>query len=134
MKHLFSIALVLLSFAASAQQQDSTKKPIPVQKFKMWIQGQLVDANDIDVDCVQDDLATFARFYYVIKDSTGKQLAAGNLEMRGADYVRYSTLNNHADRGTNWVLQQLNLARRAQVIAARTAAAGTATTTTAAKQ
>jgi len=124
------VIIIIAALFGTAQAQDSTKKPIPVQKFKMWVQGQLIDADDVDVDCVQDDLATFARFYYVIKDSTGKQLASGNLEMRGADYVRYSTLNNHADRGTNWVLQQLNLQRRQQAAAQRAAATATSATTT----
>lgn len=132
MKYIAILAMLAITFGAEAQ--DSTKKPIPVQKFKMWFQGQLIDADDVDVDCVQDDLSTFARFYYVIKDSTGKQLASGNLEMRGADYVRYSTQNNHADRGTNWVLQQLNLQRRQQQAAQRAAAQAAATSGTTTKQ
>ena len=129
MKYITILAMLAITFGAEAQT-DSTKKPIPVQKFKMWYQGQLIDADDVDVDCVQDDLATFARFYYVIKDSTGKQLASGNLEMRGADYRAYSTQNNHAQRGTNWVLQQLNIQRRQQVAAARAAAAAASSGTT----
>jgi len=129
MKYITTLAMLALTFGAEAQT-DSTKKPIPVQKFKMWYQGQLIDADDVDVDCVQDDLATFARFYYVIKDSTGKQLASGNLEMRGAAYQQYITQNNHAQRGTNWVLQQLNIQRRQQQAAARAAAAAASSGTT----
>jgi hypothetical protein len=129
MKYITILAMLAFTFGAEAQT-DSTKKPIPVQKFKMWYQGQLIDADDVDVDCVQDDLATFARFYYVIKDSTGKQLASGNLEMRGADYRAYMTQNNHAQRGTNWVLQQLNIQRRQQQAAARAAAAAASSGTT----
>ena len=131
MKKVIIIFAGLVSFAYA---QDSTgKRPVPVAKFKVWVEGKQVDASMIDVDCVEDDLATTANFRYTLKDSTGAQLAQGFIKMTGADYTQYSTQNNHAQRATNWVIQQLNLARRAQVVAAR-AAAATATTTTAAKQ
>ena len=124
MKKVVMIIAGLVSFAYA---QDSTgKRPVPVAKFKVWVDGKQVDASLIDVDCVEDDLATTANFRYTLKDSTGASLAQGFIKMTGADYAQYSTQNNHAQRGTNWVIQQLNLARRAQVQAAR-AAAGTAT-------
>ena len=128
------VVLILAGLVSFAYAQDSTgKRPVPVTKFKVWVEGKQVDASMIDVNCVDDDLATTANFRYTLKDSTGATLAEGFIKMTGADYTQYSTLNNHAQRATNWVIQQLNLARRAQVQAAR-AAAGTATTTTAAKQ
>ena len=130
MKKVVFILAAVISFAYA---QDSTgKRPVPVAKFKVWVDGKQVDASLIDVDCVEDDLATTANFRYTLKDSTGASLAQGFIKMTGADYTQYSTQNNHAQRGTNWVIQQLNLARRAQIQAAR--AAATATTTTAAKQ
>lgn len=127
MKKVLMILAGLISFAFA---QDSTgKRPVPVAKFKVWVDGKQVDASLIDVDCVEDDLATTANFRYTLKDSTGASLAQGFLKMTGADYTQYSTQNNHAQRGTNWVIQQLNLARRAQVQAIQAArAAATATT------
>ena len=124
------VVLILAGLVSFAYAQDSTgKRPVPVSNFKVWVDGKQVDASMIDVDCVEDDLATTANFRYTLKDSTGAQLAQGFIKMTGADYAQYITAPNHADRATNWVIRQLNLARRAQVQAARAA-----TTTTAAKQ
>ena len=123
MKKLIIIIAAIIGTAQA--QQDSTKKPIPVQKFKVWANGASVDANSIDVDCVEDDLATFANFKYTLKDSTGATLAMGFLKMTGADYRQYITLNNHADRANAWVLQQLRLTRRQQALAAQAAKAAT---------
>ena len=122
------IIIIAALFGTAQAQQDSTKRPIPVQKFKVWANGASVDATDIDVDCVEDDLATFANFKYTLKDSTGQTLAMGFLKMTGADYRQYITLNNHADRAEAWVLKELRIQRRQQVEAiraARAAASGT---------
>ena len=127
MKKVVFILAGLISFAFA---QDSTgKRPVPVAKFEVWVDGKQVDASLIDVDCVEDDLATTANFRYTLKDSTGAQLAQGFIKMTGADYAQYSTQNNHAQRATNWVIQQLNLARRAQVQAIQAARAAATSTT-----
>jgi hypothetical protein len=96
---------------------------VPVAKFKVWVDGKQVDASLIDVDCVEDDLATTANFRYTLKDSTGQTLAMGFLKMTGADYKQYITLNNHADRAEAWVLRELRIQRRQQVAAAQAARA-----------
>lgn len=118
------VVFIIAAIIGTAQAQDSTKKPIPVQKFKVWNNGASVDATDIDVDCVEDDFATFANFKYTLKDSTGQTLAMGFLKMTGADYKQYITLNNHADRAEAWVLKELRIQRRQQVAAARAATSG----------
>jgi hypothetical protein len=123
------VVFILAAIIGTAQAQDSTKRPIPVQKFKVWSNGVSVDATDIDVDCVEDDLATYANFKYTLKDSTGQTLAMGFLKMTGADYKQYITLNNHADRAEAWVLKELRIQRRQQIAAARAAAGATTTTT-----
>jgi hypothetical protein len=115
--------IIIAALIGTAQAQDSTKRPIPVQKFKVWSNGVSVDATDIDVDCVEDDLATFANFKYMLKDSTGQTLAMGFLKMTGADYKQYITQNNHADRAEAWVLRELRIQRRQQVAAAQAARA-----------
>ena len=117
------VIIIIAALFGTAQAQDSTKKPIPVQKFKVWSNGASVDATDIDVDCVEDDLATFANFKYTLKDSTGHTLAMGFLKMTGADYRQYITQNNHADRAEAWVLKELRIQRRQQVAAAQAARA-----------
>ena len=127
------VLIIIAALFGTAQAQDSTKKPIPVQKFKVWNNGASVDATDIDVDCVEDDLATYANFKYTLKDSTGQTLAMGYLKMTGADYRQYITLNNHADRAEAWVLKELRIQRRQQIAAAQAARAA-ATSTTASKQ
>ena len=121
-----TVVFIIAAIIGTAQaQQDSTKKHIPVQKFKVWSNGVSVDATDIDVDCVEDDLATFANFKYTLKDSTGVTLAMGFVKMTGADYKQYITQNNHAQRATAWVLQQLRITRRQQALAAQAARAST---------
>ena len=125
------VVFIIAAIIGTAQAQDSTKKPIQVQKFKVWNNGASVDATDIDVDCVEDDFATFANFKYTLKDSTGQTLAMGYLKMTGVDYKQYITLNNHADRAEAWVLRELRIQRRQQAAAAQAArAAASATTTT----
>ncbi len=117
--------MILAGLVSFAYAQDSTgKRPVPVAKFKVWVDGKQVDASLIDVDCVEDDLATTANFRYTLKDSTGQTLAMGFLKMTGADYKQYITLNNHADRAEAWVLRELRIQRRQQVAAARAAASG----------
>jgi len=117
------VLIIIAALFGTAQAQDSTKKPIPVQKFKVWSNGVFVDATDIDVDCVEDDLATFANFKYRLKDSSGQTLAMGFLKMTGPDYRQYITQNNHADRAEAWVLKELRIQRRQQVAAAQAARA-----------
>jgi hypothetical protein len=119
------VVMILAGLVSFAYAQDSTgKRPVPVAKFKVWVDGKQVDASLIDVDCVEDDLATTANFRYTLKDSTGQTLAMGFLKMTGADYKQYITLNNHADRAEAWVLRELRIQRRQQVAAARAAASG----------
>jgi len=127
MKKLIALAILAISLSASAQTDSTKSHKRQIDKVKVWVNGVVYDADDIDVICVWDDLETTARFYYTLSDSTGKVVTTGNVELTGAKYQDYA--NNHAQRGTNWVIQQLNLARRAQVQAAqaaRQAAAGTA--------
>lgn len=129
-----SIIIIISGLISMACAQDTIgKRPVPVAKFKVWVDGKQIDASLIDVDCVEDDLATAANFRYTLKDSSGAQLVQGYIKMTGADYTQYSTQNNHAQRGTNWVIQQLNLARRSQIQAIQAAKAA-ATSATAPNQ
>lgn len=129
MKQLITLAFLILSFSASAQTDSTKPNKRPIDKVKVWANGVVYDADDIDVVCVWDDLATTARFYYTMSDSTGAVVTSGNVELTGQKYKNYATLANHADRAVVLVMRELNVkerAAKAATQAARQAAAGTA--------
>lgn len=129
MKKLIALALIAISLNASAQTDSTKPNRRPIDNVKVWVNGVVYDADDIDVVCVWDDLATTARFYYTLSDSTGVVVTSGNVEITGQKYQNYSTLANHADRAVVLVMKELNVKQREQraaTQAARQAAAGTA--------
>ena len=121
------ISILLLSFIAfNVFAQDTTApKGRPIDSIRIWKNGVVYFADDINVVCVYDDLNTEAKFYYELKDNAGEVVTNGNVTITGQRYKNYSTLANHADRGVILVMQELKLQARA-VKAARTA---TSTTT-----
>lgn len=128
MKQLITLAFLILSFSASAQTDSTKSHKRPIDKVKVWQNGVVYDADDIDVVCVWDDLATTARFYYTLSDSTGAVVTSGNVELTGQKYKNYATLANHADRAVVLVMRELNVKERAARVAAQAArAAATAT-------
>jgi hypothetical protein len=88
------------------------KKGIDVNPVKVWKDGKTVDGVDLDVDVAYEDLDKMVRFYYQLKDSTGAQIASGNVEVSGKDYDDYKTLPNHAQRAYNIVLRHLRLQQK----------------------
>ena len=129
MKQLITLAFVILSFSAFAQKDSTRPNKRPIDKVKVWVNGVTYDADDINVVCVWDDLATTARFYYTLSDSTGAVVTSGNVELTGQKYKNYATLANHSDRAVVLVMRELNVKERAARVAAqaaRQAAAGTA--------
>jgi hypothetical protein len=123
------LAIVMLAFTFGAQAQDSTKtSKKPIDKVKVWKDGKVYDADDIEVVCVYNDMESVARFYYRLEDSTGAVVSDGNVEIKGDDYKRLSTLNNWNDRAVVMVMQSLNVKakeQRAAIQAARQEAAAT---------
>lgn len=124
MKQLLTLAFIALSFGSYAQlgssiilNVDSVKQSNkrPIDRIKIWQNGTVYNAGDVDVVCVWDDLQTVARFYYTLKDSLGVTVSSGNVEITGQKYVDYSTKPNHADRGVVLVMRELNLASRPQI-------------------
>ena len=113
MKKLISIAFIAISLSASAQSDSTKPNKRPIDKVKVWQNGVVYDADDIDVVCVWDDLATTARFYYTLSDSTGAVVTSGNVELTGEDYKDYSVKANHANRAVILVMRQLNVKERA---------------------
>jgi uncharacterized membrane protein len=124
------ISILLLSFIAfSTFAQDTTApKGRPIDSIRIWKNGVVYYADDINVVCVYDDLNTEAKFYYELKDDAGEVVTNGNVTITGQRYKNYSTLPNHADRAVVLVMQELKLAARAQKAA--TTSARTSTTTT----
>ncbi len=129
MKQLLTLAFIAISFGAFAQTDSTKSHKRPIDKVKVWQNGVVYDADDIDVVCVWDDLQTTARFYYTLSDSTGAVVTSGNVELTGAKYKDYASKPNHDDRAVVLVMRELNVtakAARAAAQAARQAAAGTA--------
>jgi hypothetical protein len=129
MKKLLTLAFLVISFASFAQTDSTKPNKRLIDKVKVWQNGVVYDADDIDVVCVWDDLKTTARFYYTLSDSTGKVVTTGNVELRGAKYQDYASKPNHDDRAVVLVMRELNVKQREQraaTQAARQAAAGTA--------
>ena len=129
MKKVIALAVLAISLNASAQTDSTKPNKRPIDKIKIWQNGVVYDADDIDVVCVWDDLATTARFYYTLSDSTGAVVTSGNVELTGAKYLDYANKPNHDDRAVVLVMRELNVRQREQRVAtqaARQAAAGTA--------
>jgi hypothetical protein len=124
------LAIVMLAFTFGAQAQDSTKttRKKPIMRIKVWKDGKVYDADDIEIVCAFNDMETYATFYYKLEDSTGAIVSDGNVVITGDDYKKLSTLANWNDRAATMVMRYLNVAdrdRRAATQAARQAA-GTA--------
>lgn len=122
MKKIASI-LVFLFIAVSLSAQidttrtatDTTVKKAPITSIKVWRNGQVYTAEDIEVICVYDNLTTTAKFYYQLHDSTDAVVSDGNVEITGAKYYEYKTRANHADRAVVFVMQELRLQNRTQL-------------------
>jgi hypothetical protein len=119
--------LLIAGFSVNAQTDSTKTHKRPIDKVKVWVNGVVYDADDIDVVCVWDDLATTARFYYTLSDSTGAVVTSGNVELTGAKYIDYANKPNHDDRAVVLVMRELNVKQREQRVATQAArqAAGT---------
>ena len=127
MKQLITLAFLVFSLSAFSQKDSTRPNKRPIDKVKVWVNGVVYDADDIDVVCVWDDLATTARFYYTLSDSTGAVVTSGNVELTGAKYIDYANKPNHDDRAVVLVMRELNVRQREQRAATQAArqAAGT---------
>ena len=123
---------VCMGMAFSLNAQDSSKvtpKKRPIDKVKIWKDGKMYDADDINVVCVYDDFESMATLYYELKDSTGVIVANGNLPIVGKDYEDYSEKPNHPDRAVIFTMKYLNIQTKAarQAIQQKAAAAKVST-------
>jgi hypothetical protein len=89
----------------------------PIQPIDIWSGGQQVQANNLDMYVINDNLSTSATFYYQVlsvtysQDNimTTQQLAQGNLTMNGTDYDNWNANPDINDAAYTWAAQQLNL-------------------------
>jgi len=85
-----------------------------IKPIKVWKAGNTVDADEIDLTIVFDDLESSAKVYYSLKDSTGAQLADGNVDISGADYRQWNTAPNRINWAYNFTIRALRLQQRQQ--------------------
>ena len=110
MKKIITIILVSLSLSGFAQDSTKvTKRKKPIERIKVWKDGKVYDADDIDIVCAFNDMETSATFYYKLQDSTGAIVSDGNVVIKGDDYLKLSTLNNWNDRAVVMVMRYLNV-------------------------
>jgi hypothetical protein len=130
MKQLLFAVFMGMAFSLTAQDSSNVKtKKRPIDKVKIWKDGKMYDADDINVICVYDDFESSAKLYYELKDSTGMIVTSGNIDINGADYLDYASKPNHPDRAVILTMKYLNIQTRAarQSIQQKAAAAKVST-------
>jgi hypothetical protein len=87
-----------------------------IQPVNIWAGGQNVQANNINMYVINDDLSSSATFYYqllkveTIDDNTSsQQLAQGNLTISGTDYENWNANPDINNAAYVWAAGQLNL-------------------------
>jgi len=87
-----------------------------IQPVNIWSGGQSLQANNINMYVVNDNLSSAATFYYqllkveTIDDNTSsQQLAQGNLTISGTDYDNWNATPDINDAAYVWAAGQLNL-------------------------
>jgi hypothetical protein len=130
MKQLLFIVFMGMAFSLNAQDSSNVKtKKRPIDKVKIWKDGKMYDADDINVICVYDDFESSAKLYYELKDSTGMIVTSGNIDINGADYLEYASKPNHPDRAVILTMKYLNIHTRAARQAIQQKAAATKVST-----
>lgn len=125
MKQLCILVCAVFAFSAQAQVKktavqnqpavvvsDTAKKRVKgelIKPIKVWKGGATIDADEIDLTVVYDDLESSAKLYYVLTDSTGVQLADGNIDVSGDDYKTWVTANNRIRWVYNFAIRFLKL-------------------------
>jgi hypothetical protein len=87
-----------------------------IQPVNIWSGGQSLQANNLDMYVISDNLSSSATFYYqllkveTIDDNTStQQLAQGNLTISGTDYDNWNATPDINDAAYVWAAGQLNL-------------------------
>lgn len=87
-----------------------------IQPVTIWSGGQLLQANNLSMYIVNDNLSSSATFHYQLLDITvvdgvtlSKQLTQGNLTISGTDYQNWGNTGDINDEAYVWAADQLNL-------------------------
>lgn len=129
MKQLLTIILVSLSVSLYAQDSTKITRKKPIERIKVWKDGKVYDADDIEIVCAYNDMESSATFYYKLEDSTGAIVSDGNVVICCDDYKKLSTLANWNDRAVVMVMRYLNVADRERKAAVQAAKAAITTVT-----
>jgi hypothetical protein len=88
-----------------------------IQPVNIWAGGQNVQANNLDMYIVNDNLSSSATFYYQLLSVTtdgevntsSQSLVQGNLIMDGTDYENWGNSGDINNAAYVWAAGQLNL-------------------------
>lgn len=89
-----------------------------IQPVNIWSNGQNVQANNLDMYVVNDNLSSSATFYYQLlkvetdgegNTTSSQQLAQGNLTISGTDYDNWNANPDINNAAYVWAAGQLNL-------------------------
>jgi hypothetical protein len=87
-----------------------------IESIQIWKNGQIQEANLLNIYIINDNLATSCSFYYQLCSSgepteetplvIGQTLADGNVTMDGENYLPWNGDNNYA---YSYIASELNL-------------------------
>lgn len=109
-KCLFLTMLVFTAFFAIGQDSSKVKQRGELIKpVKVWKNGKTLDARDIDLAVVYDNLESYATLYYVLKDSVSVVLSDGNITLDGKEYRQWVVAPNRIAWVYNFAIRSLRL-------------------------
>ena len=88
-----------------------------IQPVDIWSNGQSLQANNLSMYSINDNLSSSATFYYQLLNitinqdgnTTSSPLSQGNLTMDGTDYENWGENGNINDEAYVWAADKLNL-------------------------
>jgi hypothetical protein len=109
-KYLLSTVLVLVALFAVGQDSVKIKgKGESIRPIKIWKNGRTMDATDIDLVVVYDNLNSYATLYYVLKDSASVVLSDGNITLDDEEYKKWVLAPNRIRWVYNFAVRFLRL-------------------------
>jgi hypothetical protein len=85
-----------------------------ISPISSWQNGQEKQGTEFNLRIINDDLSTFAQFYYSIsteqtEETISQVLVDGNLTLSGADYQTWDSSVSANEWAYNWAATQLKL-------------------------
>jgi hypothetical protein len=94
--------IILIYIMQHLKNKIKMKQINPIQS---WINGQSVQATNLNAYAINVALGVSATFYYALLDENLGMVAQGNLTMTGEAYTQW-TVDSYA---WDWIAEQLNL-------------------------